>query len=142
MSIPLETLQELEALRQRVEELEYDLASLKSTAETEVVALMDYYDLTATEGRLVRALAYAAGAPLSRPTIAEAVCGEIEDLRTVDSHVKRIRGKVGGRLPIDSIYGIGYRLLPDTAKEAREVMAGRLQPHTHRAHFYGQIAAE
>lgn len=137
MSIPIETLRELESLRARVEELEYELDSLKSTVDTEVASLMDYYDLTAGEARMIRAMAHAGGAPLSRPVLVEVIQNDIEDLRTVDSHVKRIRRKVGAKLPIDSIYGIGYRLLPDTAKLARDVMAGRAQPERHRAHFYG-----
>jgi hypothetical protein len=136
MSIPPETIRELEALRARVEELEWELDCLKSTVETEVTRIMDYYDLTVGEARMIRALGHAGGAPLTRAVLAEAIQNEIDDLRTVDSHVKRTRRKVGNRLPIDSIYGIGYRLLPETAKTVREVMAGKLEPETHRAHLY------
>jgi DNA-binding response OmpR family regulator len=141
MSIPIETLREMERLRARVEELEYELDLMRDAVNAEVASLMDFYDLTATEARLVRALAHAGGAPLSRPVLVDALGTEIDDLRTVDSHVKRIRRKAGTNLPIDSLYGIGYRLLPDTAKQARDVMAGRSQPERHRAHFYVHGAA-
>jgi DNA-binding response OmpR family regulator len=141
MSIPIETLRELESLRARVEELEFELERLNSTVDTEVAALMDYFDLTAGEARMIRAMAHAGGAPLSRPVLVDVIQNEIEDLRTVDSHVKRIRKKCGSRLLIDSLYGIGYRLLPETARRVRDVMAGRVQPQGHRAHFYGHGAA-
>jgi hypothetical protein len=136
MSIPLETIRELETLRARVEELEWELDNLRDTVNAEVVCIMDFYDLTVGEARMIRALGHAGGAPLTRAVLAEAIQNEIDDLRTVDSHVKRTRRKVGNRLPIDSIYGIGYRLLPETAKTVREVMAGKLAPDTYRAHLY------
>jgi len=135
MSIPLETLHEMERLKARVEELEWELDCMKSTVETEVTRIMDFYDLTAGEARMIRALGHAGGAPLTRAVLAEAIQNEIDDLRTVDSHVKRTRRKVGHRLPIDSIYGIGYRLLPETARQVRDVMAGKVQPQGHRVHI-------
>lgn len=141
MTIPPETLRELETLRARVEELEFELERLNSTADTEVTALMDYFDLTAGEARMIRAMAHSGGAPLSRPVLVEVIQNEIDDLRTVDSHVKRIRKKCGHRLPIDSIYGIGYRLLPATAKTVREVMAGKTAPARHRVHVLHGAAA-
>ena len=137
MTINVDNLREIERLKARIEELEYELDSLKSTVDTEVMHLMDNYDLTAAEARMIRALAHAAGAPLSRPVLIEVLDRDIDNLRSVDSHVKRVRAKVGGLLPIDSIYGIGYRLLPETAKHCREVMAGKVRSDRHRAHFYG-----
>ena len=136
MSVPVETLREIERLKARVEELEWELDSLRDTVSAEVAAIMDFYDLTAGEARMIRAMAHAGGAPLSRPVLVEAIQNEIDDLRTVDSHVKRIRRKVGHRLPIDSLYGIGYRLLPATVRQVREVMAGKVNPSSHRAHLY------
>jgi hypothetical protein len=136
MSIHPETIRELEALRARVEELEWELDCMKSTVETEVTRIMDFYDLTAGEARMIRALGHAGGAPLTRAVLAEAIQNEIDDLRTVDSHVKRTRRKVGHRLPIDSIYGIGYRLLPENARQVRDVMAGKLTPEKYRTHLY------
>lgn len=141
MTVPVQTLQELERLRARVEELEYELDMMRDSVNAEVASLMDYFDLTATEARMIRALAHAGGAPLSRPVLVDALGTEIDDLRTVDSHVKRIRRKVGSRLPVDSIYGIGYRVLPDTAKLCKEVMAGRVKPERYRAHLYDHGAA-
>lgn len=135
MTIPPETLRELERLRARVEELEWELDCMKSTVETEITRLMDFYDLTAGEARMIRVMGHAGGAPLTRAVLAEAIGNEIEDLRTVDSHIKRTRRKVGHCLPIDTIYGIGYRVLPETAKTVRDVMAGKLLPDKHRTHM-------
>lgn len=124
MSIPLETLREMEALRQRVEELEYELGELRSKVDFEVANLMDFYDLTHNEARIVRALTLAHGAPLERSAICESMSGEIDYIRTVDSHIKRIRRKCAGRLAIHSLYGIGYRILQEDAKAVRAVMDG------------------
>lgn len=134
MTIPMETLREMERLRARVEELEFELDILKSTVDTETAALMDFYNLTTNEARIIRALGHAAGAPLSRPVLVECLIREIDDLRTIDSHIKRIRRKNIGRLPIDSIYGIGYRLLPDTVRQVRDIMAGKIKPEKYRMH--------
>lgn len=136
MTIPVETLQELERLRARVEELEYELGTLQATADQEIAHIVDYFNLTVTEARVVRALAHAHGAPLSRPVLAEVVANDLENLRSVDSHVKRIRAKNGSNLPIDTIYGLGYRMLPDTAKTVRDVMAGKIQVQRYRSHLY------
>jgi DNA-binding winged helix-turn-helix (wHTH) protein len=136
MTIPIETLKEIERLKARVEELEWELDSMRDTVNAEIAAIMDFYNLTAGQARMIRAMAHAGGAPFSRPALMEVVQNEIEDMRTVDSYVKRIRKKVGHRLPIDSIYGIGYRLLPDTVRQVRDVMAGKVKPAEPRAHLY------
>jgi DNA-binding winged helix-turn-helix (wHTH) protein len=134
MTVPIETLKEMEKLRARVEELEFELDRLKSKVDTELAALMDYFDLTHNEARIIRAMAISNGAPLSRPMLMECLTSEIEDCRTIDSHVKRIRVKNGKRLPIHAIYGIGYRILPDTVRLVREVMAGKRKPEAFRVY--------
>lgn len=133
-----DTLREIEFLRQRVEELEYELGTLKCEADAEVTRLMDYFDLTTNEARIIRALCFANGSPLPRPVLAEVISSEPEDLRTIDSHIKRIRRKPvpQAELPIDTLYGLGYRLLPETAKRVKEIMAGQIAPQQYRAHFY------
>lgn len=134
MSIPMETLRELEALRQRVEELEYERDLLLSKAEDETAALMDYYNLTVGEAKIIRALAMARGAPLSRTTLIDVIGKDVDHIRTVDSHIKRLRNKNGKRLPVDTMYGIGYRLLSKTVKEVREVMERRKESSAVRVH--------
>jgi DNA-binding response OmpR family regulator len=135
------TLDELEALRQRVEELEFELGLLKATADAEVAQLMDAFDLTCGEAQIIRALAHARGSPLSRVTLVDALGHEINELRTIDSHIKRIRKKVGKNLPIDTLYGLGYRLTPATAKRVRDIMDGKIAPEKHRVHFYREVVA-
>lgn len=134
--IPRETLQEMEALRARVEELEYELETLKVTATGEVVNLMDHYDLTASEGRILRALVLANGAPLDRCYLAELLGVETDLIRHIDSHIKRIRQKNRDKIKIDSIYGVGYRLVPDKIAPVREAMTGKRRPEKYRTHTF------
>lgn len=138
-----ESAREIERLKARVEELEWELDSLRDAVGAEVAAIMDFYDLTHGEARMIRALAHAGGAPLSRAVLMEAMQKDFDNLRSVDSHVKRIRNKAGARLPIDSLYGLGYRLLPDKVAEVKSVMAGGTKPKAQRVHVYvrGQLAA-
>ncbi len=132
---------EIERLKARIEELEWELDSIRDSVAAEVAAIMDYYDLTHGEARMIRAMAHAGGAPLSRAVLMDAMQKDFDNLRSVDSHVKRIRVKAGSRLPIDSLYGLGYRLLPDMVAEVKGVMAGKIRPNQHRTHFYVQDGA-
>ena len=69
--------------------------------------------LTVSEFGLLRALLSAPGRVLSRGQLVEQAYGSdhfITD-RTVDSHVRRIRKKLGADAElIETVYGIGYRL--------------------------------
>jgi len=70
--------------------------------------------LTVTEFALLRALLGAPGKVFSRDDLVDRAWGPghaITD-RTIDSHVRRIRQKLGavGADPIETVYGIGYRL--------------------------------
>ncbi len=79
-------------------------------AETEMT-------LTVTEFNLLAALLRAPGRAYTRDELVERAWGHghhIED-RTIDSHVRRIRRKfeeVGGD-PVETVYGLGYRLRAD-----------------------------
>jgi two-component system OmpR family response regulator len=70
--------------------------------------------LTATEFELVRSLMGSAGRVYSRAELVERAWGG--DLhvteRTIDSHVRRLRQKFSeaGADPIETVYGVGYRL--------------------------------
>jgi two-component system, OmpR family, response regulator len=69
--------------------------------------------LTVTEFELLRALLQSPGRVLSRAQLVELAYGTghyISD-RTVDSHVRRLRGKLGAAAAlVETVYGVGYRL--------------------------------
>ncbi len=70
--------------------------------------------LTVTEFALLLTLLRAPGKVFSRDELVDRAYGEghVITERTVDSHVRRIRqklGKVGGE-PVETVYGVGYRL--------------------------------
>ncbi|HWO14738.1 MAG TPA: response regulator transcription factor [Polyangiaceae bacterium] len=69
--------------------------------------------LTVTEFELLRALLTAPGRVLSRAQLVELAYGPghfISD-RTVDSHVRRLRAKLGEAAAlVETVYGVGYRL--------------------------------
>jgi two-component system OmpR family response regulator len=93
--------------------LEMDLGRHRCTwAGREVV-------LTVTEFALLRALLGAPGKVFSRDDLVDHAWGPghaITD-RTIDSHVRRIRQKLAavGADPIETVYGVGYRLREDLA---------------------------
>jgi len=75
--------------------------------------------LTVTEFALLQALLGAPGKVFSRDDLVDRAWGPghaITD-RTIDSHVRRIRQKLGavGADPIETVYGIGYRLREELA---------------------------
>lgn len=75
--------------------------------------------LTVTEFALLQALLGAPGKVFSRDDLVDHAWGPghaITD-RTIDSHVRRIRQKLGavGADPIETVYGVGYRLREDLA---------------------------
>jgi two-component system OmpR family response regulator len=69
--------------------------------------------LTVTEFELLRALLESPGRVLSRAQLVDLAYGAghfISD-RTVDSHVRRLRAKLGEAAAlIETVYGVGYRL--------------------------------
>lgn len=71
--------------------------------------------LTATEFRLLRLLMERSGRVQTRTQLLSDVWGYAEDIdsRTVDTHIRRVRRKLGpeaGR--IETVIGVGYRLRP------------------------------
>lgn len=73
----------------------------------------DVIDLTATEFKILSVFAHSPGRVFTRSILMDAVWGQeyygIE--RTVDTHVSRLRGKLGqfGER-IETVHGVGYRL--------------------------------
>jgi DNA-binding response OmpR family regulator len=90
----------------RVGEVEVDLARHEVRGAGELVAL------TAREFDLLAYLAENEGLVLSRRQLLDGVWGAdwIGDDRTVDVHVRQLRKKLGGALPLTTVWGVGYRL--------------------------------
>ncbi|HTQ79769.1 MAG TPA: response regulator [Thermoanaerobaculia bacterium] len=71
--------------------------------------------LTATEFRLLRLLMERAGRVQTRGLLLTDVWGYAEDIdsRTVDTHIRRLRRKLGPEADrIETVIGVGYRLRP------------------------------
>jgi two-component system phosphate regulon response regulator PhoB len=71
--------------------------------------------LTATEFRLLRLLIERAGRVQTRGQLLTDVWGYAEDIdsRTVDTHIRRLRRKLGPEAErIETVIGVGYRLRP------------------------------
>ncbi len=68
--------------------------------------------LTTREFDLLRYLAENRGLALSRRQLLDGVWGQgwYGDERTVDAHVAQLRRKLGPALPLDTVWGVGYRL--------------------------------
>ena len=71
--------------------------------------------LTATEFRLLRLLMERSGRVQTRGQLLSDVWGYAEDIdsRTVDTHIRRLRRKLGNEADrIETVIGVGYRLRP------------------------------
>jgi two-component system, OmpR family, phosphate regulon response regulator PhoB len=70
------------------------------------------FNLTHTEFKFLLALARQVGQAVSRQTLLKDVWnyGDSADSRTVDSHVRRLRQKLGREGLIQTVTGVGYRL--------------------------------
>jgi two-component system, OmpR family, phosphate regulon response regulator PhoB len=78
-------------------------------------------DLTATEFKLLRLLVEAPGTPVDRDTLLREVWGYSDTTltRTLDTHVKRLREKLGSHADcIQTVRGVGYRFVDDAAAPA------------------------
>ncbi|MDA8392916.1 MAG: response regulator transcription factor [Actinomycetota bacterium] len=87
-------------------EVEVDTARREVRAGGEVVAL------ATREFDLLSYLASNEGLVLSRRQLLDAVWGQgwYGDERTVDVHVRQLRKKLGDKLPLATVWGVGYRL--------------------------------
>lgn len=76
----------------------------------------DEVHLTATEFRLLHYLIQKPGRVRTREHLLERVWGYSEDVdsRTIDTHIRRLRAKLGEEADrVDTVVGVGYRLLGD-----------------------------
>jgi DNA-binding response OmpR family regulator len=82
------------------------------TGRREARVADDVVPLATREFDLLRFLAENAGLALSRQQILDGVWGPgwYGDERTVDVHVRQLRKKLGEALPLDTVWGVGYRL--------------------------------
>jgi len=72
--------------------------------------------LTATEFRLLKLLVERAGRVQTRGRLLSDVWGYAEDIdsRTVDTHIRRLRRKLGPEAKrVETVIGVGYRLQPE-----------------------------
>jgi len=89
-----------------VGDVEVDLGRREARVHGEVVPL------AAREFELLAHLAEHRGLALSRRQLLDGAWGAdwVGDERTVDVHVRQLRKKLGDALPLDTVWGVGYRL--------------------------------
>ena len=74
--------------------------------------------LTRKEMRLLEELARSQGRVMMREVLLDRIWGlrNYSDSRTLDVHIRRLRAKLGNPRLIETITGIGYRLIGESAK--------------------------
>lgn len=97
------------------DDVELDLMKASANRRSDSANL----NLTSTEFALLRALAEAGGAPLTRAEILSSVYGnsvQITD-RAIDAHVARLRRKLASASElIKTLHGVGYKLTVDVKR--------------------------
>jgi len=99
--------------RLEVGEIRLDIAGHRLWVEGQEIPL------TATEFRLLRLLIERGGRVQTRGQLLSDVWGYAEDIdsRTVDTHIRRLRRKLGAEAErIETVIGVGYRLRPEDAE--------------------------
>lgn len=117
---PESALKEIASLRAKVDELEAENERLRETTNRKVEAIKRRFNLTANEARIVALLSD--GHIHSRERIIEECVGtNMNELRNVDSHMKRIRAK--NQVNFTAHYGIGYSLDEVSLAKVRAAIA-------------------
>jgi two-component system phosphate regulon response regulator PhoB len=101
--------EEAETERLEVGEIELDISGHQLRVKGKEIPL------TATEFRLLRLLMERGGRVQTRGQLLSDVWGYAEDIdsRTVDTHIRRLRRKLGPEADrIETVIGVGYRLRP------------------------------
>lgn len=121
--IPAETLRELVQLRNRVSDLEAELAGLRSCAPDQELALRQNLGLPIGLTRML--LALSKGGILSREQLLYCGCDNPDgEPRLVDSMVMRIRRRLPW-ITIEAHYGYGYELQGEGLRRVREAMKSK-----------------
>jgi DNA-binding response OmpR family regulator len=86
--------------------VEVDVGRREARVDGDVIAL------ASKEFQLLQFLAERPGKALSRQQLLDGVWGTgwYGDDRTVDAHVRQLRKKLGDALPLNTVWGMGYRL--------------------------------
>jgi DNA-binding response OmpR family regulator len=123
--IPQETLRELVQLRERVADLEAELAELKTTSREDELNVHRLLNLPVGVSKMLIALAR--GGIMSREQLIHYGCDNHEEgsLRLVDSMVKRLRRALPW-LRIKTHYGYGYEMAPESIARVRQAMRGEM----------------
>jgi DNA-binding response OmpR family regulator len=117
---------ELVELRERVADLEAELADLKNTKAQDELKLKEATGLSPGTSKML--LALSRGGIMSRVQLLCHGCanGEDNDVRLVDSQIKRLRKKAPW-IRVITHYGYGYELAPESVKKVRELINSRPQ---------------
>jgi hypothetical protein len=118
--IPRETLQELIKLRERVADLEAEIAMLRDHDTAQVKAIRSAFNCTTQQARTIIAMSRGI---LTRQQALDMDIPRTEDasLLSLDSCIKRIRKRFPS-LKIRSHYGIGYELDPESRNAVRHIL--------------------
>lgn len=124
--IPRETLDELVFLRNRVSDLEAEIANLKGQHQDELLNVHQHLGTTIGQSRML--IAMAKGGIMSREQLMHFGIQNAEwgDVRLVDTMIKRIRQRLPW-IAIETHYGIGYELTGDGLARVRAAMNARPQ---------------
>lgn len=115
-------MREIGALRQRVAELEAEIADMRSGFDIRTENIWKAFNVTSYQARIIAAMA--GGRIMTRDQLMN-LClrDDTEDPRHVDCQIKRIRQRNTG-LEITSVYGVGYVIEGDSLARVRAAMKG------------------
>ena len=110
-------LREIAALKDRIEDLEAEIAEMKAALARDAENIFRAFDVTVYQARTLAMLA--TGRIMTRDSLAR-VClkGDGENVRNVDWQIKRIRMRNTG-LTIKTVYNAGYCLEGESLKMVR-----------------------
>jgi DNA-binding response OmpR family regulator len=119
--IPQETLKELVQLRERVADLEAELAEIRHVDRLQELSL--HQNLGLSIGLTKMLCVFSRGGILSREQLIHYARGDEDIIRNVDSCVKRLRQRLPWiRADLVSHYGYGYELRGEGLKRVRDAM--------------------
>jgi DNA-binding response OmpR family regulator len=123
--IPQATLDELVQLRNRVADLEAELAMVKVRDDDVVIdALRKRYGLTKTEARFLNFLAD--GRPHTKHAcLVAAGSGKTDETKIMDVYACKVRRKIG-MWAIETIWGEGYRIGAEFKDQLNKIRAEAL----------------